>query len=90
MYLSKVAAAKFLGCCTKTIEAHIKSGRLTAIHIGAPGAKRQTIRVSQASLNAFVEASVIPPDAPPAPRKRVNDRSLQKRAARLFPNVKRR
>jgi excisionase family DNA binding protein len=48
--------AELLGLQPRTIRDYVKGGELVAVDVGAPGAKRPTLRVPVESLRAFLEA----------------------------------
>ena len=48
--------AELLGLQARTIRDYVKAGELVAVDVGAPCAKRPTLRVPAESLRAFLEA----------------------------------
>jgi len=62
--------AKRLGCSVNHARRLVRSGAITPVSIGLPGAKRQTIRVEEAELLRYVEAQTQRPSPRPARRRR--------------------
>jgi excisionase family DNA binding protein len=48
--------AELLGLQPRTIRDYVRAGELVAVDVGAPGAKRPTLRLPVESLRAFLEA----------------------------------
>ena len=62
--------ARRLGCSTNHARRLVRSGTITAVTIGLPGAKRQTIRIMEAELARFIESMTARPQPKPARRRR--------------------
>ena len=68
--LSITEVADRLGVSTTTVIAAIDDGRLPAINVAAPSARRRTLRVLEADLQQFESASHCTPAAPHPVRAR--------------------
>lgn len=56
-YLTIIKVAEILGCSERHVYEMVKKGKLKALRLGI-----RAIRISEKSLNTFIESSILDPD----------------------------